>query len=85
MVLALAGKRNPVITIGTGTNFIEHYACRGTRLIEALSLSPVTKLVVGTGPAKAGVQTISEPEIYQGGGFKIACRYAYPGATAITN
>jgi hypothetical protein len=32
-----------------GTNFIEHYACRGTSLIEAASLSPVTKLVAGTG------------------------------------
>ena|SRR4030043_347353 len=32
-----------------GTNFIEHYACRGTSLIGAANLSPVTKLVVGTG------------------------------------
>ena len=31
------------------TNFIEHYACRGTRLIGAANLSPVTKLVAGTG------------------------------------
>ena len=32
-----------------GTNFIEHYACRGTSLIGAENLSPVTKLVTGTG------------------------------------
>jgi hypothetical protein len=32
-----------------GINFIEHYACRGTSLIEAVNLSPVTKLVAGTG------------------------------------
>ena len=31
-----------------GTNFIEHYACRGTSLIGAANLSPVTKLVAGT-------------------------------------
>jgi hypothetical protein len=32
-----------------GTNFIEHYACRGTRLIGAANLSPVTNFVAGTG------------------------------------
>jgi len=32
-----------------GTNFIEHYECRGTRLIGAAKLSPVTKLVADTG------------------------------------
>jgi hypothetical protein len=32
-----------------GTNFIEHYACRGTSLNGATNLSPVTKLVAGTG------------------------------------
>ena len=32
-----------------GTNFNEHYACRGTSLIGAAKLSPVTKLVTGTG------------------------------------
>ena len=32
-----------------GTNFIEHYACRGTILIGATNLSPVTKLIAGTG------------------------------------
>jgi hypothetical protein len=32
-----------------GTNFIKHYACRGTSLIGAANLSPVTNLVSGTG------------------------------------
>ena len=32
-----------------GTNFIEHYECRGTSLIGAANLSPGTKLVAGTG------------------------------------
>jgi len=31
-----------------GTNSIEHYVCRGTSLIGAANLSPVTKLVAGT-------------------------------------
>ena len=31
------------------TKFCEHYACRGTSLIGAANLSPVTKLVAGTG------------------------------------
>jgi len=30
------------------TIFIEHYACRGTSLVGATNLSPVTKLVAGT-------------------------------------
>jgi hypothetical protein len=30
-------------------NFIEHYVCRGTIVIGAANLSPVTKLVAGTG------------------------------------
>src|SRR4030042_3210247 len=32
-----------------GTNFIEHYECRDTRLIGAANLSPVTNLVACTG------------------------------------
>ena len=32
-----------------GTNFIEHYACRGTSLIGVANLSPVTNLDAGTG------------------------------------
>jgi hypothetical protein len=31
------------------TSFIEHYECRGTKLIGASNLSPITKLVAGTG------------------------------------
>jgi len=32
-----------------GTKFIEHYACRGTSMIGTVNLSPVTKLMAGTG------------------------------------
>ncbi len=32
-----------------GTNFYEHYACRGTSLVGAANLSPDTNLVAGTG------------------------------------
>ncbi len=32
-----------------GTSFVEHYVCRGTSLIGAANLSPVSKLVAGTG------------------------------------
>jgi hypothetical protein len=32
-----------------GTNFIEHYECCGTNKIGSTNLSPVTKLVAGTG------------------------------------
>src|SRR4030065_1443170 len=32
-----------------GTSFVEHYACRGTSLIGSANLSPVTKLLAGTG------------------------------------
>jgi len=49
-----------------GTDFIGHYACRGTSLIGATNLSLVTKLVASTGPEYSGVQTISEPEICHG-------------------
>jgi len=34
---------------GPGTNFAEHYACRSTNMNGAANLSPVTKLVAGTG------------------------------------
>jgi len=33
----------------SGYKFCEHYACRGTSLVGAANLSPVTKLVTGTG------------------------------------
>jgi len=45
-----------------GTNFIEHYACRDTSMIGAGKLSRYRIFVRGTGPAKAGVQFVSEPE-----------------------
>jgi hypothetical protein len=37
------------IAIGTGTNFIEYYACRGTSLIGAAKLSRYRILIGGTG------------------------------------
>jgi hypothetical protein len=40
-------------------------------LIGAENLSPVTKLVAGTGPEYSGVQVVSKPEICQGAGFKL--------------
>lgn len=43
-----------------GTNFIEHYECRGTMLIGASNLSPVTKLVAGTGAVSPQIR--SKPE-----------------------
>jgi hypothetical protein len=52
-----------------GTNFIEQYACRGTSLIGAGKLSRNRILIGGTGPAEAGVQAVSEPEIYHGAGL----------------
>jgi hypothetical protein len=61
-----------------GTKLIEHYACRGTILIGAANLYPVTNLVAGTGAvlsrrseAESGVavQIVSEPEIYHGAGI----------------
>jgi len=52
-----------------GTKFVEHYECRGIGLIGAAKLSPVTKLVAGTGPEYSGVQAVSEPENCHGAGF----------------
>ena len=52
-----------------GTNYFAFWRDRGTSLIGAANLSPVTNLVAGTGPAKVGVQFVSEPEICQGAGF----------------
>jgi hypothetical protein len=50
-----------------GTNFIMSWRDRGTRLIGAANLSPVTKLGASTGPASGGgVQFVSEQEICQG-------------------
>src|SRR4030043_1046193 len=58
-----------------GTNFIEHYACRGTKLIGARKLSRYRIIVGSTGAvvsrrseAESGVaiQFVSKPEICQG-------------------
>jgi hypothetical protein len=60
------------IAIGTGTNFSEQYACRGTSLIGDSKLSRYRIFVGGTGPASGGtVQTISKVVIYHGTGFKL--------------
>ena len=56
-----------------GTNFCEHYACRGTSLIGAIKLSRYRIFVAGTGPASGGaVQFVSKPENCQGAGFKLS-------------
>jgi len=39
-----------------GTNFIEHYACRGTSMIGASKLSRYRVFIGGTGPASGGKQ-----------------------------
>jgi len=43
-----------------GTKFCENYACRGTSLIGAANLSPVTKLVAGTGAVSRYIQSRSQ-------------------------
>ncbi len=88
-----------------GTNFIEFWRDRGTSLIGAANLSPVTKFGGGhwrsVAPAltdrreRHGVQTISEPEICHGAGFKLRADERFdsrsfsegwcPGARTITN
>ena len=66
-----------------GTNFIEHYACRGTSLIGAAILSPVTKLVVGTGAVSQYKVDRSQKavKVYR---ILITCRCACPGARTNT-
>jgi hypothetical protein len=54
-----------------GTSLIEHYACRGTSLIGAGKLSRYRIFIGDTGPAEAGVQTVSKPESCQGAGIKL--------------
>jgi len=65
----------------SGYKFAEHYECRCTSLIGAANLSPVTKLVAGTGPEVSGVQIVSEPEISHDAGFKLRAdaRVRVPG------
>jgi hypothetical protein len=66
-----------------GTNLVEHYVCRGTRLIGAVNLSPVTKLVASTGAVSrynlSGAKNLSRCRILTVG------RCACPGADDITN
>jgi len=42
-------KRDGTCFCHPGTNFIEHYVCRGTSLNGAANLSPVTNFEAGTG------------------------------------
>ena len=65
-----------------GTNFIEHYACRGTSLIGATNLSPVTNLIGSTGAVSRhkvdrGQKTV---KVYW---TLLECRCACPGVTTI--
>src|SRR5664280_1751443 len=43
-----------------GTIFIEHYECRGTMPIGAANLSPVTKLIAGTGAVSRYKMSLSQ-------------------------
>ena len=64
-----SGAKTGAHFLPSGYKFCELYACRGTSLIGVANLSPVTKLVAGTGPEYSGVQIVSEPEICHGKGF----------------
>ena len=66
-----------------GTNFNEHCACRGTSLIGTANLSPVTKLVAGTGAvSRYNVDRSHKTvKVYW---LLIASRCACPGARTIT-
>jgi hypothetical protein len=46
-----------------GTSFIEHYECRGTSLIGAANLSPVTKLVASTGAVSRYILSRSQKSV----------------------
>ena len=63
--------------------FFEHYACRGTRMIGAAKLSPVPKLVEGTGAVSRYKLTRSQKTVKVYWSL-IACRCGCPGATTIT-
>ena len=67
-----------------GTNFIEYWLDRGTSLIGAESLSPVTNLVAGTGAVSRYKLSRRQKtvKVYRN---LIACRCACPGARTITN
>ena len=66
-----------------GKNFIEYYECRGTRLIGAANLSPVTKLVASTGAVSR--YNLSRSQKFITVQDLIACRCACTGAKTITN
>ena len=67
-----------------GTNFITSWRDRGTILIGAASLSPVTNLVTGTSAVSRYNLSRSQKtvKVYRN---LIACRCACPGATTFTN
>ena len=64
-------------------NFYEHYECRGTSLIGAANLSPVTNLVAGTGAVSRYKLSRSQKavKVYLN---LITSRCACPGASGIT-
>jgi hypothetical protein len=64
-------------------SFVEHYECRGTILIGATNLSPVTKLVAGTG-AVSRYKTDRSHKTVKVCWILITGRCAYPGARTIT-
>ena len=67
-----------------GTSFIDHYECRGTSIIGAANLSPVTKFGEGTGAVSRYKFDRSQKtvKVYW---ILIAGRCACPGATTSTN
>ena len=67
-----------------GTSFIEHFECRGTNLIGAGILSPVTQIVAGT-CAVSRYSVVRSQKIVKVYWNFIAIRCACQGATAITN
>jgi hypothetical protein len=68
----------------SGYNLSELYECRGTRLIGVANLSPVTKLIAGTGAVSRYKFDRSQKtvKVYW---ILIAGRCACPGATTSTN
>jgi hypothetical protein len=67
-----------------GTKFCEYYACRGTSMIGAANLSPVTKLVAGTG-AVSRYKVDRSQNTVKVHWVLIGCRCTCPGEAAITN
>jgi len=76
---------------GPGTNFAEHYACRVTKLNGAENLSPVTKLMAGTGAVSryklSRSQKIVMVQDFDCGQMRVPALSGAkgPGATAIMN